>query len=185
MTRQEFIDEVTSWEALIDFCDDNGFSFCEDVYSEECYDETIHDKMEDKAYEDTWQELRDWLSGLPEGYDYYIQDSYGNWSEADDDDFDSIKDNVIEYMDDEHLWDDNEETEEEAEEYIDPEDEIPVEDENVSFAELFTVCSGQVQKIEEDRNAALADAEQAEVTAFNEFCIEVGIITTIKGSDTQ
>ena len=31
MTRQQFIDEVNDWWELIDFCNEEGCSYCDDV----------------------------------------------------------------------------------------------------------------------------------------------------------
>lgn len=35
MTRNEFLDTVNDWYELIEFCNDVGCSYCDDVYSEE------------------------------------------------------------------------------------------------------------------------------------------------------
>lgn len=182
MTRQEFIDDVTSWSELIEFCSDEGLDCCNDVYDDESYNDEIDSELSARAHDDSWQDVRDWLRRLPDGYGYYIKDDYGGWYTADDDDFDSRKDEVIECMDDGGYWDEYDE-EEEPEEYIDPEDEVPVEKEDVSFAELFTTCSSQVQKLESDKIKDAAAAEQAEATAFDELCVSVGITVTVEGSN--
>lgn len=182
MTRQEFIDDVTSWSELIEFCSYENLDYCNDVYDNESYNDEIDSELSERAEDDSWQDVRDWLSSLPNGYDYYIKDDYGDWYAADDDDFDSRKDEVIECMDDGGYWDEYDE-EEEPEEYIDPEDEVPVEKEDVSFAELFTTCSSQVQKLESDKIADAVATEQAEATAFDELCVSVGITVTVEGSN--
>ncbi len=128
MTRQEFIDDITTWSELIDFCHDENIDYCDNVYSDERYNDHINDELEDTARNEGWQDVRDWLTSLPSGYDYYIEDGYGEWEVADDDAFDDIRGEVIEYMDNNDYWDEDEE--EEIEEYIDPDDEAPVEDED-------------------------------------------------------
>lgn len=159
MTRQEFIDGVTSLHELIDFCYEENLDYCDDVYSEESYNGRIEDELEERARNDSWQDVRDWLYYLPDRCDYYIRDNYGDWSEANDDDFENTKNEILELYDDNDYWDEDEE-EEEIEEYHDPEDEIPVEDEDVSFDELFTTCNSKVQKIVDDKTTDTAAEEE-------------------------
>ena len=186
MTRQEFIDNVTTWSELLYFCYDENIDFCEDVYTEDAKDEYFDDILVDMARDaGSWQELYDRLEEIPTGYDYYIRDDYGDFEGADDDDFDSHYEDVLEYMDDNEYWDDDdgdEDYEEEPvrEEYVDPEDEEPVEEEDVSIAELFTTCNSKLQKIDADTEAAARAAEEEAEEAFNDFCAEVGVTVTVE-----
>lgn len=186
MTRQEFIDNVTTWSELLYFCYDENIDFCEDVYTEDAKDEYFDDILVDMARDaGSWQELYDRLEKIPTGYDYYIRDDYGDFEGADDDDFDSHYEDVLEYMDDNEYWDDDdgdEDYEEEPvrEEYVDPEDEEPVEEEDVSIAELFTTCNSKLQKIDADTEAAARAAEEEDEEAFNDFCAEVGVTVTVE-----
>ena len=186
MTRQEFIDNVTTWSELLDFCYDENIDFCEDVYTEDAKDEYFDDILVDMARDaGCWQELYNRLEEIPTGYDYYIRDDYGDFEGADDDDFDSHYEDVLEYMDDNEYWDDDdgdEDYEEEPvrEEYVDPEDEEPVEEEDVSIAELFTTCNSKLQKIDADTEAAARAAEEEDEEAFNDFCAEVGVTVTVE-----
>lgn len=181
MTRQEFVDDVTTWSELIDFCSDECIDFCENVYYEDSYDDCINEELEDLVREEGWRDILSWLDNLPRGYDYYIKDEYGEWSGADDYTFDRYKADVLEYMDDNDEWEDDEE--ETPYEYHDPEDDIPVEEEDISVAELFTACSSTVQKLESDKIADVAAAEQEEAIAFDELCVSVGITVTVEGSN--
>lgn len=183
MTRHEFIDEVTTWSDLISFCYDEDIDFCEDVYSEDAKNEYFDEELVNMARDaSSWQELCDRLEEIPTGYDYYIRDDYGDFEGADDDDFDSRYEDVLEYMDENECWDDDGEDEEEPvrEEYVDPEDEEPVEEEDVSIAELFTTCNSKLQKIDADTEAAARAAEEEDEEAFNDFCAEVGVTVTVE-----
>lgn len=186
MTRQEFIDNVTTWSELLDFCYGENIDFCEDVYTEDAKDEYFDDILVDMARNaGNWQELYELLEEIPTGYDYYIRDDYGDFEGADDDDFDSHYEDVLEYMDCNEYWDDDdgdEDYEEEPvrEEYVDPEDEEPVEEEDVSIAELFTTCNSKLQKIDADIEAAARAAEEEDEEAFNDFCAEVGVTVTVE-----
>lgn len=170
MTRQEFIDDVTTWPELIEFCDDEECDYCDDIYSDESYDSYVNDELSDMCRNESWQDVKEWLDGLPEGYDYYIKYNDGEWAGAGDENFDSYKDDILEYMDDGEYWDEDEE-EEALYEYHDPEDDIPVEEEDISVAELFTACSSTVQKLESDKIADAAAAEQAEAIALEELFV--------------
>lgn len=184
MTRQEFIDNVTTWSELLDFCYDESIYFCEDVYTEDAKDDYFNDMLVEMARDaGSWRELYDRLEEIPTGYDYYIRDDYGDFEGADDDDFDSRYEDVLEYMDDNEYWDDDEEEEVEEEpapDDEDPEDEEPVEEEDVSIAELFTTCNSKLQKIDADTEAAARAAEEEDEEAFNDFCAEVGVTVTVE-----
>ena len=110
MTRQQFIDEVNEWQELINFCNDEGCSCCNDVYSEEDRDDYINERLVDMARNaDSWSELLDTLSDITTGYDYYRRDDYGEWCGLDDYEFDDYKDDVLEWADDQDIWEDDEE----------------------------------------------------------------------------
>lgn len=192
MTRQEFIDNVTTWYELIDFCYNVNCDYCNDVYSVDSRDDCINEDLVDmaqNAYD--WQELLEVLQNIPTGYDYYIRDDYGEWSGTDDGDytFDDYKDDVLEWMDINDCWNGgDEEVEEEPapDDDEDPEDEESVEEEDVSIAELFTTCNSKLQKIDADTEATARAAEEEDEAAFKDFCTEVGVTVTveIKGGNT-
>lgn len=157
MTREEFIENVTCWSDLISFCDNEGCSYCEDIYDEYAKDEYFDDCIVDMARNaDGWADLYRELDEIPTGYDYYISDDYG-WHGADDDDFDEYKSDVLSWGDDREVWD--EEEEDEFDELLDEEDEIDEaheedEDDEVeleegcSLGELFTSSATKLQTIE-------------------------------------
>ena len=185
MTRQEFIDEVTTWSELLDFCYSENIDFCDDVYSEDAKDDYFNSELVEMARNaDDWRDLQSRLEDIPDGYDYYINDDYDGFRGADDDDFDDHKDDILEYMDDNEYWDDDEEEEVEEEpapdDDEDPEDEESVEEEDVSIAELFTTCNSKLQKIDADTEAAARAAEEENEEAFNDFCAEVGVTVTVE-----
>lgn len=65
MTRNEFLDTVNDWYELIEFCNDVGCSYCDDVYSEESMNDDINERLTDWAQECTWQELYSRLDDIP------------------------------------------------------------------------------------------------------------------------
>lgn len=168
MTRQEFIDDVTTWSELIQFCYDEGCDIYEDIYNDYQKDEYYNDRLNDMCSEcEDWQDLYRMLEDIPTGYDYYIRDEYDyELRGADNDDFDDYKDEVMEYCDnDGGIWDEEEyEYEDEYEEdetdpFVgEPEDvdEEIVESSSFSVGELFATCKSnfQVIKQEDDQKKA-------------------------------
>ncbi len=183
MNRQEFVDDVIGWIDLLDFCYEKDIRVCDHIYSEESFDDYVNGELGERARDENWEDVRSWLNELPNGYDYYIKDDYDDWFPADDGEFVSLKEEVLDYMDGNDLWDEDEYAEgEESEEHIDPEDEVPVEEEGVTFAELFTICSSQVQKLENDKIRDASAAELEEAAAFDELFASSGIAVTVEGS---
>lgn len=129
MTRQEFIDDVTSWSELLDFCYEYSCPECDDIVSEDAYDDEINERLYERARDDNWWEVKDWLNDLPTGNDYY--DRYNDCGV--DDDFECYKDDVLHWADNYgDVWEDEEDEEEdedmELEEGADEEDEEELEE---------------------------------------------------------
>ena len=99
MTRQDFIDNINYWSELLDFCSDEDCDVCEDIYSEDARDDCIDEELVDMARNNNWRDMYNILDSIPDGYDYYRQDNYGDWVGVDDE-FDDYKDQVLEWMDD-------------------------------------------------------------------------------------
>lgn len=115
MTRQQFIDEITDWSALIDWCIDNGCSYCDDIYTDEDRDETIDNELVDMAENHNWRGLKDILNDLDSTGAYYWRRDCGEWYDADDD-FNDYFNDVLE-------WAENNDA-------LEPDDEEPIPEEN-------------------------------------------------------
>lgn len=159
MTRNEFIDSVDRWHELVNFCYDEGCYICDDIYSEDTRDDFINEELVDLARDsDSWQDLLRNLQNVPDGYDYYERDDYGDWYGLNDyNDFDRYKNDVLEWMDERDAWDEDDD----EEEYIEPtsyaEDETPIDEEPIAIADLITGCNSDFQKIQE--TAELTETE--------------------------
>ena len=137
MTRQEFEDICTMGE-LMDLCSDEGCWVCEDVYYEDSYNDAVNEELSDRARNDCWTDVRDWLSELPDGYNYYRRNYYGDWYGIDDYEFDDYNNQVEEWMDENDRWEDDEE---EEVPYEDPFNAVPTEQEEISFDDLMASAS--------------------------------------------
>lgn len=192
MTRQEFLDNINDWDDLLGFCRDEECSICDDIYDEDDMDNYINEHLVDMASDArNWYSFRDDLSSIPTGYDYYLYNSWFDWDGLTDDDFEDYKSEVCDWMDDGGYWDE-EDDEEEDEDYIiddeepvpytppapqlDPDDLVPIDDEDISMTELFSACSKGLQSITQ----ASLDAERAEEENFNEFVAEFTAVSIRK-----
>ena len=171
MLRQDFIDDITTWGELIDFCNDEDCDICEDIYSEDARDEDIdRNSLVEWARGNSWQDLLNILRDIPTGSDYYYCDDYGDWYEADDNMFEDRKRDVLEWMDDGGYWDDEDEDEEifdeiDTEFSEDEEDLEPIEPEDISFTDLLTSCSQKLKTIEDTQE----QEAQEEAENFDSF----------------
>ena len=176
MTRQDWIDDITTWYELIDFCNDEGYEdYINDIYSEESRDDYISNDLVDMARNaDSWVSLMETLQDIPTGYDYYRQDDYGEWFGLDDDyDFRDRKEEILDRLDEDEFWDDYDEEEEPIEEYEDPEDSVPVEDEDMDVSELFTTCASTLQKLDSAESDDGADP-------LDEFCSKLAVSVEVQ-----
>lgn len=199
MTRAEFIENVTNFEELREFCIDNDCDVVGEIFDEYTFDRRVNDRLSNWVGDYDWYDIKSMLNDIPTGYSYYTEDDDGDFQGLDANDFRSMFDDVLEWGDDYEIWDDDEEEEytpsnsddepQPVEEIPDPEDEIPLEYENVSFDELFSSCNDTIQIIRkkaEDKAAAeeakaaaeLAEEEEEEFAVvdedeFNEFINDI------------
>lgn len=116
MYRQEWIDEIADICDLVRFCWDNGYdSEVENVYGSDSRDECIDDEI--RNWDCPWTNLRDYLSDLEDSdqYDYWLRDDYdGTWTGIGDYEFNELKEQVLDALDNDNWFDSEEEEEEEA-----------------------------------------------------------------------
>ena len=139
MTRQEFLDDVTTFDELHSFCIDIGYDLQEHgAYSEEEYNDYIEEDIYDAVRDNSWREMRNWLSSLPDGYDFYFRDDWGEWEGRSYEDIDDLKESVLEYADENDFFDIEDEDVEE--EYVEETAEEEVEEEPEDDLEDIDAC---------------------------------------------
>lgn len=89
MTRNYFLDYVTDWSELIELCQDYNCDICEDIIDDDTLDEYVDSDISGCDY--GWRSLRDYLSDIPTGYDYYRCDGSFDYVGLDDGDFEYYK----------------------------------------------------------------------------------------------
>ena len=165
MYRQEFIDNVTTWSELLDFCYDEDCNICDDIYPAEERDDYIDNyQITDWVRCNCWREVLDILKDIPDGCDYY-QRCDGDWYDVDEYLFDEKKQDVLAWMDEGDWWEDDTH-EDEADE--DEDDLRPIETEDISLMDLLISCNNklkmigseeaaQIRKDNEDFNKLISD----------------------------
>ena len=163
MTRQDFIDGVTEWYELLDFCYNEECDICEDIVSNDTMCEEIDEDLAEVVRGRSWRDVRDMLNDIDTDYDYYRRGGGLSYIPMDDSDFDDYKDDVIEWMDNGGYWDeeDNEEDFDDDRPFVDDdfapgeeddeeEEEPAAEDEDFSVGELMGMCSVQYLGIQRE-----------------------------------
>lgn len=177
MTRQQFVDEVNDWWDLTDFCYDNDCSYCDDVYPEDSRDERINEYLVNMARDaDCWQSLLDSLSSIETGYEYYRETDDGTWVGLDNTyDFESYKDDVLDWGDSNDIWDDDEEEPLYESPFSDDEteDDDFVTNEPISVSELMSECNSQFQQLYSDKQ----EKEVADDGAFEVFISDYATVS--------
>ena len=173
MTREEFINDVTTWDELKDFCYDYSCDYCDDVYDDDGLNDYLNRAIEDWAGNMTWRQLRDRLDDIPTDGEWYSIDEYEDINELDDVDFEGYKRDVLSWVDDYgDVWD---EEDDEDEEYIEDEEENTEDDEDdgvveepFSLLELYSSCHDDVTN-------ALMEEEKREEESDNALVQLVGV----------
>lgn len=167
MTRNYFLDYVTDWSELIEFCREQDCDVCEDIIDEDELDEYVDSDISNTDY--GWRRIRDFLDEIPTGYDYYRYDGTFDYVGLDAADFEDYKNRVLDWMDSDDLWE-PEEGEDEGEDFdpdydffspgeeepkTDEPEEPPVEEEDFSVSDLMCMCSAElvtIRQVMEQRN---------------------------------
>lgn len=167
MTRNEFIENVTSFSELIDFCSETGSEICDDLYYYEDLNDAILDDIRYDPSSD-WCSLRDFLNSIPESPYWYVRNGWLDY-EGVDDLFEDYKRRVLEEADCDGDFDpdpddeDEEYPEEEAPaEQDDNFTEFPVEDLSHVMADSFAVSVVVIHRRQEQEDT-LRDAASGAV----------------------
>lgn len=108
MTLREFDEDVTMFYELKDFCSDEGCSYLDDYFDD--LDQEVNSELyEWIRYNDfDWNDVRDSLSGVVTGYDFYRRDGSFDYMGCNDEDFETLKNDVREWAIENGIFDDDE-----------------------------------------------------------------------------
>lgn len=159
MRRQDFINNVTSLSELIEFCDENGLSSCDDIYSDERKDNYINENLSDICRDSNgWQDVLYILRNIPEGYNYYILDE-DDWLDfcgiSDNGDiFNERKNEVLAIGDDHGFWDDNNDDDDDNDDEFEADTDVALDDFFASSAEDLNKITSEAEANEAEANAS-------------------------------
>lgn len=154
MTRSYFVDYVTDWDELLELCRDYDCDICDDIIDDDQLDDYVDADIENTRR--GWRDIRDYLNDIPTGYDHYRCDGEFDYVALDNDgDFEDYKSRIFDWMDENDLWEpeEDEEYDEEDEESYDDvvspsEPEEPaVEEEDFSVNDLMSMCGAELVTI--------------------------------------
>lgn len=140
MTREEFYDNCGTWWDLKDFCDNEGCNLLDNVWSGEEVESWINDSMYERARDDDWKGVRDWLNCFDESYSdgaYYEYDEYCtefNYLDEEED-FNRFQSEVFEWAVDRGII--CEEDDEEGDDSVDEPEPVVFESADLSVDELM------------------------------------------------
>lgn len=155
MRREEFLDSMNYMDDLFDFARDNDLQCYYDVVCGSDLDDSICDDLRngDVTHHLTWEQIRDALSDIDSGCDYYTRGD--GWLEYNELCYEDFAEAIMDEMDANDLWDEDEPEEEEDDDFLDEDDEeedddLAEEDECLfSFDELAADARDEVASIRE------------------------------------
>jgi len=169
MTRQEFIDSITEWNELIDFCNDYDiYSYVQDIYTDDQMAEHIEYNAEDFICENGWVCFRDYLNDIREGHYFYKKTGEMEFEYMDDNDLARLKNEILE--NEEEIFDE-EDDEEEPEAIAEEETSVdaePTPDEPIGIDALFSECSAVFQSAQQEIDRRNEEARARESAAAEE-----------------
>ena len=110
MRREEFFDQVTSIYDLVNFCSDNyayeSFVSDYDIMDAESRDSYIDEDVYERLRYNNWTDVRDYLDSLESSSEYdYWRLCDGEWYGIDDCEFDYLRDQLVELLDENDFFD--------------------------------------------------------------------------------
>ena len=110
MTRTEFINDIQCWDDLMDFCSGYDCNVCEDIIPYISLNRNLGEDFTMYGDEYDWDDIRDWLNNIDENANYYYRSGSFEY-ESVDNQFESYKDDVLEWGDEGDVWDPEDEDE--------------------------------------------------------------------------
>ena len=155
MTRQDFLDIYDDFYELKNFCSEHGCYELDDVYDSDDRDYYINEELAENR--EGWRDVLCWLRNIDDGYNWYERNEWGEWNGICDDEFEDYRDRVLDWCEENGIFDEEEEEEEPS---PDPEEEREFESfgQDFSVDELYSAASAVYGSIEQERAAS---AEQA------------------------
>ena len=158
MRREEFINDIVDWGDLVNFCCEQGYdNYVENIYGDYALDDALDEFFSDMISERRWYDVKEAMDDIPQGYDWYYFD-YSDCYPVDDYELNETKDRLLEELDEDGFFDDEDDEEECEETERVPEYFEPCEpDEDAELIDIGFFVSdnanlvSQAEKVESDR----------------------------------
>lgn len=160
MTRDEFLEQVDCWDALLEFDRDNGYGYFDNIISNDEMYERVEGQISEALAHLSWTEIRDYLDGISDEYNFYRDCSDDEWFGfyGVDDEFDECLEEFVNYMDDNGYWDAEEDDEHESDD--DEHTEAPAfESPDITIEGLVEICRADVQHLSEGWRSSIRDLD--------------------------
>lgn len=146
MTKREFEENIQSFGELLSFCAEYDCDACMDILNREQFNDAVDEDLLDSVRYCDWHDVRDILRGIQEHSEtgYYYRIDALEYKPLTEHDFLSIKAQVASSMDENELWDDEEESAREEQE--------STEQEDFSVSDLINMCSVQYLSTQTNAN---------------------------------
>lgn len=146
MTLQEFDDDITLFYELKDFCSENECSYLEE-YFDDLDEEVNSDLYEWVRYNDyDWEDVLSALSGISTGYDFYRRDGQLDYMGCDNEDFETLKNDVREWAIENGIFDESEEDDDDEDD--DMEERRPLLAPGFEYIDGETVFVGEAESVD-------------------------------------
>lgn len=143
MTRSEFINGVTTWRELLDFCYENDCNICDSIIPHDELGDYISDDLHNYAYEFDWREISAWLDNIYTSSLYYYHSGCFEYEPADTA-FDDYKNEVLSWCDEmANVFDEDEDSISQLGD--DRYEEFDISDNDCNVEEFLGLCSTTIK----------------------------------------
>ena len=142
MTKNEFWEDITQFYELRDFCSNEDIYVTDEYFDYDDWNDEVQSDFDDCDF-DSWEDCRDTLQGLVhEACDFFRRECSFNYTPCYQVDFERLKEEVSDIMDERCAWDldeDDEDYDDDNEcddEYVYEDPQQPDLNEGMTFDEL-------------------------------------------------
>lgn len=104
MTKNEFLQDITEWSELLDFCKETNCPLCDDIIPEENLNPHVIKEIKIATENMTWQNLKEQLNEIDDLCDFYLHKDGFSFLEAAEIVFEERKKAVSQWGETNHLF---------------------------------------------------------------------------------
>lgn len=104
MTKNDFLQDITDWSELLDFCKETTCPLCDDIIPEVNLNPYVINEIKKATENITWQNLKEHLNEIDDLCDFYLHKDGFAFLEADDLLFQERKKSVSHWVETNNLF---------------------------------------------------------------------------------